>query len=276
MLGTELGRVFLSSGEVWAAGRDELDITDAGSVHLAFDSFRPDVVIHSAAWTDVDGCEGDSRRAFLVNRDAAAHVAREAEGTGAYLVAISTDFVFDGEKRTQYIESDPTSPVSVYGLSKLEGEQSVLEECPRASIVRTAWVYGAAGKGDFVRAIRKAGAVAEGPLLVVDDQVGAPTWSSDLAAALRSLVESRGRGVYHVTNGGEVSRYELARRILDLSGLESVAVEPVSSTESNRPAKRPAYSVLGSERWGDLGLEPLRHWDLALKAFLAQEGDGHV
>ena len=253
--------------EVVAVGRDQLDVSDRRAVDERVVALKPAVIIHAAAMTDVDGCERDPAAAFRVNALGTLYIAEAAAAIGARLIAISTDFVFDGEKPSPYFEQDASSPLSVYGESKLAGEQHALRVASDALVVRTAWLYGPGGR-NFVDTILKAGA-AGGPLRVVADQAGSPTWTHDLAEALAQLVDAPLTGVVHIANAGHATRYELARRALDAAGLESVRVEPVTSVEVPRPARRPRHAVLGSRVLAAAGIAPLRHWEEALADHIA-------
>lgn len=274
-LGFALKRVFGRVGEVRAGDLPDLDVCSRRAVSLAMREFSPDVVIHAAAMTEVDRCETNREKAFLVNETGSRTVAEECRAAGAKLVAVSTDFVFDGRKEGPYAENDAPAPLSVYGASKLAGERVVLETLPGAAVARTAWVYGAGGTGNFVRSVVSA-ARAGRALRVVKDQVGSPTLTDDLAEGLLSLVERRGTGVYHVVNGGAVTRYDFARAVLDLAGLRHVPIEAIGSGELQAPAARPANSVLSCGRFEALGAAPLRNWRSALEEFLTREDAGDV
>ncbi len=274
-LGLALRRVFSRRGEVRAPDLPGLDVTRRDDVMRYVDRFHPDVVIHAAAFTDVDRCEKESETAFRVNEEGSRHVAEAAREGGARLVAVSTDFVFDGRKKTPYAESDRPAPLNVYGASKLAGERAVIESVPGAAIVRTAWLYGPGGTGNFVRSI-VAAARSGREMRVVDDQVGSPTLTGDLAEAIHSLVERRGEGVYHVVNAGEATRYDLARAVLDLIGLADVPIERIDSFRLDLAAARPANSALACSRLAELGVPPLRHWREALEEHLTGEETGDV
>jgi dTDP-4-dehydrorhamnose reductase len=222
--------------------RAELDITDPAAVERAFLDVRPDAVVNCAAYTDVDGAEADEDTATLVNGDGAGNVATAAAAVGAFVVQPSTDYVFDGEKREPYIESDPTGPRSAYGRSKLAGEWTVAEANPRHAIVRTSWLFGLHGK-NFVDTMLR----LDGPLKVVDDQVGCPTYTGHLAEALVDLAGRRITGIVHVAGGGECSWYEFAVEIFRRAERD-VGVAPCTTEEYPRPAPRPRYSVLRSAR----------------------------
>ena len=260
---------------MWAPDLPDLDVTSLDGLLKAFRNYRPDVVIHGAAWTDVDGCEGDREKAFLENETGSRNVARASAALEARLVAVGTDFVFDGKKEGPYTEEDEPRPISVYGESKLAGEKAVLEEHPAAAIVRTAWLYGAGGTENFVRSILRA-ARAGTHLRVVRDERGSPTLTDDLAAAILSLVECRAEGVYHVVNGGEATRLEFARAILDIAGMKETGIEPIGSDRLGLPAARPGNSVLACERLAALGVTPPRHWWDALEDFLTRKDGGDV
>jgi dTDP-4-dehydrorhamnose reductase len=252
-----------SDADVWAPGRAELDVTDERSVDAAFARHDPSIVLHCAAWTDVDGAEADPDGALRVNELGSRLVARAAHRHTSILVAYSTDYVFDGHKAGGYVESDATDPRSAYGRTKLAGEQAVLEEEPGAYVVRTAWVFSPRGK-NFVRTILRAGAERD-ELRVVDDQRGCPTYTRHLAQATRALVEGCRPDVYHLAGGGDCSWYELAGEIVRTAGLRA-RVEPISSDELQRPAPRPAVSILRSEH----DCTPaLPHWREGLEQCLA-------
>jgi dTDP-4-dehydrorhamnose reductase len=240
----------------------EADITDESIIGQIADS-RPQVVIHAAAYTDVDGAESDADRAYAVNATGTRNVARGAAKAGARLVTISTDYVYDGTKTTPYVERDPVAPQSVYGASKLAGEREALAAAPDAVILRTAWLYGE-GK-NFVRTmIRLAGERNE--LRVVSDQVGSPTSADDLSRAVRALLDTRAAGVYHAVNAGSCSWHEFAVTIFGLAGLDRRVI-PITTTELNRPAKRPARSILDCSKLTTLGIR-MRSWQDALADYL--------
>ena len=245
-----------------AVGLDvpDVDITDVGSVRDAIAQARPEVVINCAAYTAVDDAEADEATADLVNGVGAGNVA-EACGT-ARLIHISTDYVFDGTATSPYPEDAVPGPRSAYGRTKLHGERAVLLH-PGAYVVRTAWLYGANGS-NFVKTMLTLEKSHE-TLSVVDDQVGQPTWSRDLAAQLIRLGESTAApGIYHGTNSGRTSWFGFTRRIFELIGADPDRVLPTSTEQFPRPAPRPTYSVLGHKRWAQEGLSPMRPWDEAL------------
>jgi dTDP-4-dehydrorhamnose reductase len=245
----------------------ELDITTPEAMQVIAEA-RPAWVVHAAAWTDVDGCERDPARALVVNGEGTRRVAEACRVAGAGLVYLSTDYVFDGRKGAPYVETDPVSPLSAYARSKVAGEEAVRAAAPRWAIVRTAWLFGASGK-NFVKTIVEK-AAAGGPLRVVDDQVGSPTYARDLAEAIAQLVSRDLTGTYHLTNAGSCSWYAFARAILEKAGLAHVLVTPMTTAALGRLAPRPAFSVLANRAWTAAGLRPLRPWREALSAMLAE------
>jgi dTDP-4-dehydrorhamnose reductase len=267
--GGQLGRELI---DVLAAhelhGRDHraLDISDRDAVFTTVEQVRPSWVINAAAYNDVDGAEGASELAFAVNAAGPGYLAEAAARTGADMVHISSDYVFDGRKGAPYTELDRPDPLSVYGRSKYEGELQVQSAHPSACVLRTAWLYGEYGK-NFVKAILAA-AERGRPLEVVADQVGSPTWTRHLAQAIGELIRTPARGLFHVANGGSCSRFEFARAIVQ----GKVEVLPISAADAARPASRPANSALVSARWQAAGFGPLPDWERALSEYLGDDG----
>ena len=248
--------------EVRGLDRAALDVADPAAVSAAIADFQPGLIFHAAAYTAVDRAEAEPAQAAAVNLDGTANVARAAEQCGAHLVAISTDYVFDGFATTPYRELDPTSPLSVYGRTKLAGEQA----CPAAAtIARTSWVVGLHGSNIVKTILRLADAGQH--LTFVDDQFGSPTSSADLAVALVALGQARTPGIVHVTNSGTTSWFELARLVLETAGLSPDLVTPIATADRlpAPPATRPMYSVLDGTRLAELGIGPLPPWDLAFR-----------
>ena len=245
-LGSEITRLVEGDPTVdlVALSSAELDVVDRRAVFAAVSACSADLIIHAAAWTAVDACEGDAQRAFRVNALGSRNVAEAARRCGAHLVAISTDYVFDGTGLCPYNEWDTTNPLSVYGSSKRAGEQEVLSGCPSATIVRTSWVCGAFGVNMVKTVLRLAS--GDAPLRFVDDQVGCPTFTSDLAPMLLRLGEERVPGVIHVTNQGPTSWYQFACDVISASGGDPERVEAVATDDlfPARPAPRPRNSVL--------------------------------
>jgi dTDP-4-dehydrorhamnose reductase len=282
-LGSVLGARAASQGyDVLALTSSQWDITDPGAAERIGQSGLQtglqsgDVVINCAAYTNVDAAESDESRAYAVNATGPEHIARACAHAGAQLIHVSTDYVFGGSLEGQvradprpYEPSDETAPLGVYGRSKLAGEVAVLDALPQAIVVRTAWVYtGGTGK-DFVAVMRRL-AAGDGPVDVVDDQSGSPTYVADLAAALLQVAGGGVSGpILHAANEGAISRFEQARAVFEECGADPQRVRPVSSTQNPRPAPRPGYSALGSRESAAHGLTPLRPWRSALVEALA-------
>jgi len=266
MLGTDL-QTALAGREVTALTRSRLDVTDASAVAAAVAGHG--VVINASAYTKVDDAESHESDAFAVNAVGAGNLATAAAAAGAKLVQVSTDYVFDGAATTPYAESTPTAPVSAYGRSKAEGERLVLAAHPDGSyIVRTAWLYGENG-GNFARTMLSL-AASRPTVSVVDDQLGQPTWTLDLANQIVALLDNDApAGVYHGTNSGSTSWFGFARAVFAESGLDPDRVLPTTSADFVRPAPRPAYSVLGHDAWTAAGIAPMRPWGEALAAAVA-------
>ncbi|GAA1505951.1 dTDP-4-dehydrorhamnose reductase [Sphaerisporangium rubeum] len=247
-----------------AYDRGGLDLLDPAAVRDVIGRDRPDVVVNCAGSTAVDDAEIDEASATAINGDAVRTLAEVCADAGATLVHVSTDYVFDGTARTPYAEDAPPAPVSAYGRGKLAGERAVLST-GAGYVVRTAWLYGGPRR-DFVSTMIALEAERE-TVGAVADQVGQPTWAGDLAAQLLLLARSGAApGVYHGTNGGTATWYDLAREVFTLLGADPDRVRPVGSDAFPRPAARPAYSVLGHDRWAEAGLGPMRHWRDALHA----------
>lgn len=267
MLGQDLCAEARSAGhEVIALSRGELDITDANAVARALTGAGAELVVNCAAWTDVDGAETHEDAAEAVNGAGAGHVAAAAASAGAWTVHISSDYVFDGRGRRPYVESDPVAPISAYGRTKLAGERAVARHAPgRHTIVRSSWLFGAGGSCFPATIMRLAGERQQ--LTVVDDQVGCPTFTGHLAVAVTELIAgSPPPGIVHLAGGGDCSWYQFATEIVAATGARCELI-PGSSHELARPAPRPQYSVLGSERGGEV--PALAHWREGLKEYLA-------
>jgi dTDP-4-dehydrorhamnose reductase len=267
--GGMLGRDFMIAArarghEVVGLGHGALDITDQRSVERAISLHRPDAVVNCAAFTDVDGAEADEAGAMRVNDEGAGLLAAAAAGAGAKIVYPSSDYVFDGSSRRPYVESDVTGAISAYGRSKLAGETSVAATNPRHFIVRASWLFGVGGK-NFVETMLRLG--NERPeVLVVSDQVGCPTYTRHLGEGLVQLLEGDDFGIHHMAADGECSWYEFAQEIFDQAGVECRVMAGTTEMLA-RPAPRPAYSVLGTER-----PDPIRlpHWRQGLSQYLAE------
>ena len=265
MLGSDVVRAAeFVNHEVVALGRSDLDITDRQAVmHMLFQE-RPAAVINCAAYTDVDGAEDDLGGAMDANAEGAANVATAAAEIGARVLYPSTDYVFDGSKVEPYVESDEPRPQSVYAQSKLAGEHETSEANPRHYIVRSAWLFGTSGR-NFVETMLSL-ARDHGEVLVVRDQVGCPTYTAHLADALVRLLDTEAYGIHHLASQGECSWYEFAQEIFSQSDTQC-RVMSCTADEFGRPAPRPAYSVLGTEREDALYLP---HWKEALASYLAE------
>ncbi|MFC4018003.1 dTDP-4-dehydrorhamnose reductase [Micromonospora sp. GCM10011542] len=273
MLGRDLLAVLRPRDDlsVTATTRADLDIADPDAVRDVVAGH--DLVINTAAWTDVDGAEAREQAATAVNGDAVANLASACAATGARMIHISTDYVFRGDATEPYPEDAPTCPVNAYGRSKLVGELAVTRLLPDAGyVVRTAWLYSAHGPNFVATMLRLAGERER--LDVVNDQRGQPTWSYRLAEQLVALTGAAlaghaAPGVYHGTASGETTWYGLARAVFDLRGLDPDRIRPTTSDGYRRSAPRPAYSVLGHDRWRAANLRPLADWRSALAEALA-------
>lgn len=275
MLGRDLLKILRSSNgtdslenvEVIGWDVDEIDIRQEVSTLSKIESLRPDIVIHLAAYTDVDGCEINPDEAFRVNAEGMKHVAMGAQACGARVVYLSTDYVFDGEKKEAYVESDPPHPLNVYGQTKLKGERYLQERVEDYLIIRTQWLYGKYGK-NFVSSILRQ-AREKQTLTIVNDQAGSPTYTVDLSRAIRTLIQHNSRGIFHVANQEVCTWYTFGQAILKFSRIEGVSLIPISSKELSRRAVRPSYSVLNTQKLRRETGMSLRSWSEALKEYLS-------
>jgi dTDP-4-dehydrorhamnose reductase len=272
MLGSDLMDVLARDHEVSGVDIAEFDITSAPDCLRVVGEFYPEVIVNAAAYTDVDGCETNREACFAVNAEGVRNIAYACKDSGAKIVHYSTDYVFDGTKGEPYLEDDPCRPINTYGASKRKGEELLIETSENHVLIRTAWLYGRQGN-NFVKAIL-AKARDEGMLRVVDDQVGSPTFSFDLAQATKLLVERDCRGIYHVTNRGVCSWFQFAQRILEYAQVSGVTVEPIKSHELSRKAARPAYSVLSNRKFMEATQKTMRPWQVALNDYLT--GQSHI
>jgi dTDP-4-dehydrorhamnose reductase len=271
MLGRDLTALLTSNNEQFTGlGRGDLDVTDASAVAAAVAQHRPAVVVNCAAWTAVDDAEAHEPAALRVNGDGAASLAAACARAGAAMVQLSTDYVFDGHASSPYAEGDPAAPRTAYGRTKLAGERAVLAALPATGyVLRTAWLYGAHGNSfgrTMIRLARKGG-----PVDVVTDQAGQPTWTADLAAQIIALTASGApAGIYHGTSSGQTTWFGFAQEIFDLQGAGRDLVRPTTSEKYQRPAPRPPYSVLGHDAWAKAGIAPIADWRESLhRAFPA-------
>lgn len=266
LLGQALVRE-LQGEDLTALSSKDGDLRDGARIEALIRNSRPDWILLSAAYTDVDGCESNRDLAFAVNCDGAGNVAQAARRSGSRLIFMSTDYVFDGQGTSPYSADHPRHPMNVYGESKARAEERLLEILPDACVARTSWLFGHGGKC-FPATILKL-AASRPELSVVNDQHGCPTYATDLARALVQLCRKSARGIVHVTNAGECTWYEFAKEILRISG-SGTKVKPVTSAEFPRPARRPAYSVLSPARLAPYGIR-MPHWQDAVKRYLAAE-----
>ncbi|MBD3336921.1 MAG: dTDP-4-dehydrorhamnose reductase [Candidatus Eisenbacteria bacterium] len=266
LLGTALVRRLSAAHDVTATDQEDLDVADFEAVRAGAGALRPQLIIHCAAWTQVDACESDPERAFRVNGWGARNVASAALKTGAALYFISTDYVFDGERREPYREHDERRPLNVYGRSKAFGEDAVAQVLPRHAIVRTSGLFGHGGRcfpGRILEASR------EGQTLdVVADQTLAPTYAPHLADALARMIGSDCYGTFHITSGGSTDWYGYAREVLSRAGRDPGRVRPTGTEESGRPAARPRYSVLDTANFRTTFDWELPSWTAGLRDYL--------
>ncbi len=289
MLGRALIRSLDGNDSVQAIGTDllseehELDIVDANQVSDFIKGIMPDIIIHAAAYTDVDGCEQYPERAYAVNAEGTKNIAQAAKDVNAFLIHISTDYVFNGEKTSPYIETDATSPINIYGESKLSAERAIKDTMDNYLIIRTSWLFGKGGK-NFVDSIIKK-ALSGQDLRVVNDQSGCPTYTEDLAEAIKRLslrgspsaslrVNSATEAIIspylNVTNSGSCTWYEFAKEILRIRNIENIKIEPIKSGEISLPAKRPVMSVLDNAEYANLTGKALPPWQDALHRYVLE------
>ena len=264
MLGSDLKEV-LKSHELILTGSKDLDITDQNKVSQFISEKSPDIVINAAAYTAVDNCETHYNDAYAVNALGPKYLAIACKNNNIPLIHISTDYVFEGNKKTPLVEEDKIGPRTVYGKTKLEGEKFIQENCKKYFIIRTAWLFGINGK-NFVQTMLNL-SKNQKEIRVVNDQIGSPTSSYDLDISIKELLNSDKYGIYHLTNKGECSWYEFAKKLFELSKID-VKVIPVTSEEYPRPAPRPHYSVLSNQKWINSGFTPMRNYEDALNEYL--------
>ena len=273
-LGHELQQTLAPLGEVIALTRQEVDLSQGEQIRQLVQQIRPSMIVNSAAYTAVDKAESEVELAQAVNGTAPTIWAEEAKKIGALLLQVSTDYVFDGQKNTPYLETDPTHPLSSYGKSKLAGEIGIQQVTNNYLILRTAWVYGVYGKGNFVKTMLRLGQDRE-ELRVVADQVGSPSWAKDIADAIAQLLQRETTGIYHFTNSGVVSWYDFAIAIFEEARalgfpLKVQRVIPITTADYPTPATRPAYSVLSGKKITEtLGDYP-PYWRDSLRKMLKQ------
>ena len=265
MLGQDLVEVLKDNHELILTTSKTLDITDKKHVIDFISDSKPDLVINSAAYTDVDGCETNQDIAYAVNGEGVKNLALACSEVDCPLVHVSTDYVFKGDNTRPWVEDDEIGPISVYGKSKLQGEEAIQEILDKFYILRTAWLYGTNGK-NFPKTMLEL-AENHSEITVVYDEVGTPTYTPDLAKAIAELIETDKYGIYHLTNSGYCSWCEFARYIFEIADVD-VKVIPVTASEFARPAPRPHYSVLDNKNWVKNGFEPLRSYKEAIKEYI--------
>jgi dTDP-4-dehydrorhamnose reductase len=291
MLGRALIRSLDGNDSVQAIGTDllseehKLDIVDANQVSDFIKGIMPDIIIHAAAYTDVDGCEQYPERAYAVNAEGTKNIARAAKDVNAFLIHISTDYVFDGEKTSPYIETDATSPINIYGESKLSAERAIKDTMDNYLIIRTSWLFGKGGKNFIDSIIQKALSCQD--LKVVNDQSGCPTYTEDLAIAIVGFLSrvcnlqpetcnlkpatcNLQPATLHITNSGSTTWYEFAKEILRIKSIENIKIKPIKSDEISLPAKRPVMSVLDNAEYTKLTGQALPPWQDALHRYVLE------
>jgi len=272
-LGSDLCKIFAKE-EVIPITHKDLDITDRKKVFEIINKTKPDIVINTAAYHKVDECEDNPEKSFLVNATGAYYVAQASKENEAVCVFISTDYIFDGRKKSPYIETDCPTPLNVYGTSKVAGEQLVRMTCPKHFIIRTTGLYGLAASqqkgGNFVDKMIQLSQIRD-EVRVVNDQILTPTYTVDLSNKMAELSRTQHYGTYHLTNSGYCSWYEFTKKIFKLVGIQT-KLSPTTSEEFKTRAKRPSYSVLENHNLKKIGLEDLRPWQAALKSYLQEKG----
>ena len=278
-LGTDLVEILARNHDVEGTDVDTADIRVPDAVRSLVQRVRPDVVVHAAAYTDVDGCEGNAEEAMSINATGTKNIAMACQEIGGRMIYYSTDYVFDGSKQTPYVEEDLANPQTVYGLSKLHGEEWVRQTMQQYAILRVAWVYGKAGR-NFIRTMLSVGkaqlkAIEEGrehqPIRVVGDQVGNPTWTEDIVYQTEQMIARELVGTYHATSEGSCSWFELAKEVFNVMKMPVELVE-CTTAEYPRPAKRPANSALENAALERVAANRMRPYQLALWEFLGNHG----
>ncbi len=273
-LGREAVLAFIALGhDVTGIGRGELDLAVSGDIADTVAAYRADWIINCAAYTQVDKAEEEVELAFAVNRDAARAIALGAQQSQSRLLHVSTDFIFGGQQATPYRENDKGDALSIYGRSKWEGERAVMDVLPTALVLRTAWVYGVHGN-NFVKTMLRLMAERD-ELRVVDDQIGTPTWTRDIVSAMQVLMEKNANGIYHYTNEGVASWYDLAYEILSVAPafgypVRAEKLHPIPGSQWPSAAQRPAYSVLSKEKIRQILTDDIPHWRESLRSMLKE------
>ncbi len=274
-LGTDMTSYCKKAGlAVYTYDVPEIDITDLKSTELLINKITPELIINCAAYTAVDACETNRDLAFAINAQGVFNIAQAARNVDASVVHISTDYVFDGLKQTPYIETDQTNPTSVYGASKLAGEEHLRALLDKFYILRIAWLFGKNGN-NFVKTIRRIAQERQEtgePLSVVNDQFGTPTATGDICKQVLALLKTKQYGLYHCTSEGVCTWFDFAQKIVSLCGL-TTSVKACSTDASNRPAPRPPYGVLENHNLKKLGINEMPHWETAISTFIHEELD---
>lgn len=270
MLGRDLMARLMTFHDVTGRDMDAFDIASETDCRRMVAESSPEIVINTAAYTNVDGCEKEQEKCFAVNALGVRNIALACRDRRIPIVHFSTDYIFDGRKKTPYVEEDLPAPLSVYGTSKLEGERFLQALSDNYLLVRTEWLYGSHGR-NFVNAILEKAATV-GSLEVVDDQIGSPTATRDLADAVALLMEGGHRGVFHITSRGRCSWYEFACTILKYTGIEEVTVQPITSDQLVQPAARPAWSVLSCRKFSTAVGKAMPTWRIALRRHIERTG----
>ena len=273
MLASDLIPLLEKKGDVKCGSRPDFDISNQDQIHKTLKAYMPDLVINCVAYTAVDKAESEKNAAFETNERGAENLARACRETGAKLVHVSTDFVFDGGGNRPYIEDDITNPIGIYGTSKLAGETSIKNTTDNYLIVRTSWLYGKKGN-NFVKTILRLASERE-ELGIVYDQTGTPTYTKDLAEGIINLIENKASGIYHFSNEGVCSWYDFAHEIIDIAEKRGETfklkkLKPILTKDYPVPAKRPAYSVLNKAKYKEATSREIPHWRDGLKRYLAE------
>ena len=269
-LGSDLVKLLSPSYEIYGIDQEECDITKHDKLQDHFKKFNPDLVIHTAAYTDVDGCENNQELAFLVNQTGTENIAKLCREHQASLIYYSTDYVFDGESKIPYVESDKPNPKTIYGQSKLAGEKVIVKYLDNFAIMRLAWVYGITGNNfvkTMIRLAKKNSQSNSGKLRVVNDQFGSPSWTEQIVGQTEVVIENNLKGLFHCTSEGTTTWYDFARLIFKELSLD-VKIEQCSSCEYKRLAPRPHYSVLENGELKKIGLNKMINYDQALREFI--------
>jgi dTDP-4-dehydrorhamnose reductase len=266
MLGSDLLLKLSMEHEVVGMDKEEIDIVSASECKKSIKDITPDIVINAAAYTNVDGCETAKDECFAVNAEAIKNIAVACRDKNIRIIHFSTDYVFDGAAKQPYKEDHQCNPINTYGASKMAGERYLRSLSENYILIRTAWLYGVNGK-NFVQTILEKVKTTK-KLTVVDDQTGSPTYTKDLAAAVDLLITKNAKGIFHITNRGSCSWYQFAVKILQEAGIHDIDVTPIKSDQLQRPAMRPAYSVLSMQKFIQTTGKTMQPWQLALQDYL--------